>query len=120
MSANLIHILKHNLLRLSSVFSNKTLWSNTRGRFFLPSLKTWVSKTVKLDEHAVASIDDEIHPQAKCVWLEFEGLDVIYAYERHWKTGDWGLAERKKGNIPLVNNNPFEPDSESVFSANKH
>lgn len=71
-------------------------------------------------EHAVASIDDEIHPQAKRVWLEFEGLDVIYAYEKHWKTGDWGLVERKNGNIPLVNNNPFEPDTESVFSADKH
>ena len=71
-------------------------------------------------EHAVASIDDEIHPQAKCVWSEFEGLNVIYAYERHWKTGDWELVERKKGNIPLVNNNPFKPDSESVFPANKY
>lgn len=71
-------------------------------------------------EHAIASIDDEIHPQAKRVWLEFEGLDLIYAYEKHWKTGDWGLVERKNGNIPLVNNNPFKPNSESVFSANKH
>ena len=70
-------------------------------------------------EHAVASIDDEIHPQAKRVWLEFEGLDIIYAYEKHWKTGDWELVERKKGNIPLVNNNPFKPDSESVFPVNK-
>ena len=26
-------------------------------------------------EHAVASIDDEIHPQAKCVWLGFEDTD---------------------------------------------
>ena len=40
-------------------------------------------------EHAVASIDDEIHPQAKCVWLECEDSDVIYAYEKYWKTGDW-------------------------------
>lgn len=71
-------------------------------------------------EHAVASIDDEIHPQAKCVWLEFEDFDIIYAYERHWQTGDWELVERKKGNIPLVNNNPFKPDSESVFPINKH
>ena len=30
-------------------------------------------------EHAVASIDDEIHLQAKRVWLEFEGLNIIYA-----------------------------------------
>ena len=71
-------------------------------------------------EHAVASIDDEIHPQAKCVWLEFEDSDVIYAYEKHWKTNDWVLVERKKGNIPLVNNNPFKPDSESVFPVNQH
>ena len=71
-------------------------------------------------EHAVASIDDEIHRQAKRVWLEFEGLNVIYAYEKHWKTGDWELVEEKKGNIPLVNNNPFKPDSESVFPVNKH
>ena len=71
-------------------------------------------------EHAVASIDDEIHPQAKRVWLEFENLNVIYAYEKHWKTGDWELVEQKKGNIPLVNNNPFKQDSESVFPANKH
>ena len=71
-------------------------------------------------EHAVASIDDEIHPQAKRVWLECEGLNVIYAYERHWKTGDWKLVERKKGSIPLVNNNPFKPDSESVFPINQH
>ncbi|MCE2415767.1 hypothetical protein J4G07_17420 [Candidatus Poribacteria bacterium] len=75
-------------------------------------------------EHAVASIDDEIHPQAKRVWLEFEDPDwcahaVIYAYEKHWKTGDWELVERKKGNIPLVNKNPFKPDSESVFPVNK-
>ena len=70
-------------------------------------------------EHAVASVDDEIHPQAKCVWLEFEDSDVIYAYEKHWKTGDWELVERKKGNIPLVNNNPFKPDSESVFPVNQ-
>ena len=70
-------------------------------------------------EHAVASIDDEIHPQAKCIWLEFENLNVIYAYEKHWKTRDWELVERKKGNIPLVNNNPFKPDSESVFPANQ-
>ena len=70
-------------------------------------------------EHAVAFIDDEIHPQAKCVWLEFEGLNVIYAYEKHWKTGNWELVEEKTGNIPLVNNNPFKPDSESVFSVNK-
>ena len=70
-------------------------------------------------EHAVASIDDEIHPQAKCVWLEFENFDVIYAYEKHWKTGRWELVEQKKGNIPLVNNNPFKPDSESVFPVNK-
>ncbi|MCY4571093.1 MAG: hypothetical protein OXD49_22605 [Candidatus Poribacteria bacterium] len=70
-------------------------------------------------EHAVAAIDDEIHPQAKRVWLEFEGPDIIYAYEKHWKTGDWELVERKKGNIPLVNNNPFKPDSESVFVVNK-
>ena len=71
-------------------------------------------------EHAVASIDDEIHPQAKRVWLGFEGINVIYAYEKHWKTGDWELVEKKKGNIPLVNNNPFKPDSESVFPVNKH
>ena len=71
-------------------------------------------------EHAVASIDDEIHPQAKFVWLEFEGLDVIYAYGRHWKTGNWELVEEKKGNIPLVDNNPFKPDSESVFPVNQH
>lgn len=71
-------------------------------------------------EHAVASIDDEIHPQAKCVWLEFEDSNVIYAYEKHWKTGTWELIERKKGNIPLVNNNPFKPDSESVFPVNQH
>ena len=70
-------------------------------------------------EHAVASIDDAIHPQAKRVWLEFEGLNVIYAYEKHWKTGNWELVERKKGNIPLVNNNSFKPDSESVFPVNK-
>jgi len=70
-------------------------------------------------EHAVASIDDEIHRQAKRVWLEFEGLNVIYAYERHWKTGDWELVEEKTGNIPLVNNNPFKPDSESVFAVNR-
>ena len=70
-------------------------------------------------EHAVATIDEEIHPQARCVWLEFEGLDVIYAYEMHWKTGKWELVERKKGNIPLVNNNPFKPDSESVFPVNR-
>ena len=48
-------------------------------------------------EHAVAAIDDEIHPRAKCVWLEFEGFNVIYAYEKHWKTGDWELVEKKKG-----------------------
>ena len=71
-------------------------------------------------EHAVASIDDEIHPQAKRVWLEFEGLHIIYAYERHWKTGDWALIERKKGNIPLVNNNPFKLESESVFAVNEN
>lgn len=71
-------------------------------------------------EHAVASVDDEIHPQAKCVWLEFESSDVIYAYEKHWETGDWVLVERKKGNIPLVNNNPFKPNSESVFPVNQH
>ena len=70
-------------------------------------------------EHAVTSIDDDIHPQAKCVWLEFEGINVIHAYEKHWKTGEWKLVERKKGNIPLVNNNPFKPDSESVFPVNK-
>jgi hypothetical protein len=39
-------------------------------------------------EHAVASIDDEIHPQAKRVWLGFEDPNwyshpVIYAYEKH-------------------------------------
>jgi hypothetical protein len=76
-------------------------------------------------EHAVASVDDEIHSQAKRVWLGFEDPNwcshpVIYAYERHWQTGDWELVERKKGNIPLVNNNPFKPDSESVFPVNKH
>ncbi len=70
-------------------------------------------------EHAVASIGDEIHLQAKCVWLEFEGLDVIYAYEKHWKTDKWELVEEKKGSIPLVNNNPFKPDSESVFPVNQ-
>ena len=70
-------------------------------------------------EHAVASVDDEIHPQAKCIWLEFENLNVIYAYQKHWKTVNWELVERKKGNIPLVNNNPFKPDSESVFPANQ-
>ncbi len=70
-------------------------------------------------EHAVASVDDDIHPQAKRVWLEFEDFDVIYAYEKHWKTGDWELVERKKGNIPLVNNDPFKPDSESIFPVNK-
>ena len=71
-------------------------------------------------EHAVAAIDAEIHPQAKCVWLEFKGLNVIYAYEKHWKTGTWQLVEEKKGNIPLENNNPFKPDSESVFAVNRH
>ena len=71
-------------------------------------------------EHAVASIDDEIDLQAKRVWLEFEGLNVIYAYEKHWKTGAWELVEEKSGNIPLVNNNPFKPDSESVFPVNQH
>ena len=71
-------------------------------------------------EHAVAAIDDAIHPQAKYVWLGFEGPSpVIDAYQKHWKTGDWELVERKKGNIPLVNNNPFKPDSESVFPANR-
>lgn len=71
-------------------------------------------------EHAVASIDDEIHPQAKFVWLESAGFDVIYAYGKHWKTSNWELVERKKGNIPLINSNPFKPDSESVFPVNKH
>ena len=36
MSASVIHILNHNLIRMSSVFSKKTLWSNPRGRIFLP------------------------------------------------------------------------------------
>ena len=72
-------------------------------------------------EHAVADINDEIHPQAKVVWIGFENPDlIIYAYEKHWRTGDWELIERKKGNIPLVNNNPFKPDSESVFPVNKY
>ena len=58
-------------------------------------------------EHAVAVIDEKIHPQAKCVWLEFEGLDVIYAYEKHWKTGDWELVERKRGKYPVSQQQPF-------------
>ena len=38
-------------------------------------------------EHAVASVDDEIHSQAKRVWLGFEDPNwcshpVIYAYEK--------------------------------------
>ena len=70
-------------------------------------------------EHAVASIDDEIHPQAKYVWLTYKQLAGIYAYEKHWQTGNWTLVERKNGNIPFVNNNPFKPDSESVFPVNK-
>ena len=29
-------------------------------------------------EHAVASIDDEIHPQAKCVWIGFEDTRLVF------------------------------------------
>ena len=47
-------------------------------------------------EHAVASIDDAIHPQAKRVWLEFEGLNVIYAYEKHWKTATGNSLNGKR------------------------
>lgn len=60
-------------------------------------------------EHAVFSIHDAIHPQAKYVWLKPKRLLLIHAYYKHWKTGKWILAELKKGNIPLVNNNPFQP-----------
>ncbi|MCY4570698.1 MAG: amidohydrolase family protein [Candidatus Poribacteria bacterium] len=45
MSANTIHLLNHNLLKMSSVFSKKTLWTHIRERFFLPKLKHWDSKT---------------------------------------------------------------------------
>ena len=38
-TANLIHILNHNFIEMSSVFSKKTLWPNIRGRAFLPTLK---------------------------------------------------------------------------------
>ena len=37
--SNVMPILNHNLLRLSSVFFKKTLWPYTRGRTFLPNLK---------------------------------------------------------------------------------
>ena len=59
-------------------------------------------------EHAVASIDHEIHPQAKRVWLEFEGFNVIYAYEKHWKTGDWELVEEKEGKHPVSKQQPLQ------------
>ncbi len=71
-------------------------------------------------EHAVAAITDPVHRQARYVWLAPDAEPpCIYVYRKHWRTGNWEFVEKKKGQIPLVNNNPFAPESENVFPANK-
>ena len=93
-------------------------------------------------EHAVFSILDEVHPASVFVWFQwrFRGLcygdsfSVIYKIQQV-KTimnpsdirDDWTFAEHSQGNIPFVNNNPFDPrknnaasnTAESVFPQNK-
>ena len=99
-------------------------------------------------EHAVFSLDDTIHPQAKFVWIKPSGTPFILCYEqkRYWKKyrydsqykltrrvyheykpPRWDFVELKLGRIPLVNNNPFDPcrqnaasnTAESVFPQNQ-
>ena len=82
-------------------------------------------------EHAVFDLQDEVHPATVYVWFEWhsKGLwyggpwNTIYKIKR-FKTVlnannwwyDWGFAERSDGNIPFVNNNPFDPRKENAAS----
>ena len=80
-------------------------------------------------EHAVFSVEDEIHPKAVVVWLGFIAFfppdPTLCKYQR---VGDeWELVESSVGEVPLVNHNPFDPrkqnaasnTAESVFPQNR-
>ena len=93
-------------------------------------------------EHAVFNLHDEVHPATIVVWFGWRsrGLEYGYSFETIYKIQriktvinpnkwwyDWAFVERSYGNIPFVNNNPFDPrkqnaasnTAESVFPQNQ-
>ena len=78
-------------------------------------------------EHAVFSIEDEVHPKAVYIWLgyidafgeayfSYPPLHVIFKYKLQQGNRDWELSEISEGNIPFVSNNPFDPRKENAAS----
>ena len=69
-------------------------------------------------EHAVFSIEDEIHPKAVCIWLGYteDSISFTMICKIQLQGGYWELSEISKGQIPLVNNNPFDPRKENAAS----
>ena len=86
----------------------------------------------KHHEHAVFHILDEVHPSAVVVWFgwKFQGLAYGGSWTHIYKIQyvqttvinpsdvryGWSLAERSVGNIPYVNNNPFDPRKQNAAS----
>ena len=75
-------------------------------------------------EHAVFHILDDVHPATVVVWFQWEmysndvtweKVNTIHKFER--KDDKWRYAEPlSRGEIPLVNNNPFDPRKENAAS----
>ena len=99
--------------------NNPSFWGNETPE---PKCLVWSAN----HEHAVFSLDDSIHPQSKFVWIKPSETPFILCYEKKWLSEIWVFVELKLGNIPLVNNNPFDPrkdlaasnTAESVFPQN--
>ena len=118
---------------------------------FLDNPSYWGDKTPKPEcvvwsanlEHAVFSLDDDIHPKAKFVWIKPLGTPFVLCYEKRdyckvyeypvgwvyhqYQTPRWVFVELKLGKLTLENNNPFDPrrqnaasnTAESVFPQNQ-
>ena len=129
-------------MKYRDLFSeNPSYW---RGEMPEPKCLAWSAN----HEHAVFSLDDSIHPQAKFVWIKPSGTPFILCYEKRdyckifqpasgyksatwvyheYQTPRWIFVELKLGEIPLENNNPFDPrkqncasnTAESVFPQNQ-
>ena len=69
-------------------------------------------------EHAVFGIEDEIHPKSVVIWLEYTPLFPPFPVIEKYRSidGDWHLIETSDGEIPLVNNNPFDPRKNNAAS----
>ena len=79
-------------------------------------------------EHAIFGLEDEVHPATVCVWFQCQRGEKGTIHKIQRIDGDqWEMTEISVGNIPFVNNNPFDPRKDlaasntaaSVFPQNK-